>query len=661
MLPKRTIPILLTLSCLFFLLASSILVFVLTRPQSPVAATSLTASPNQLRVGDQFELFGKGFGARNAITFTYDVNNPITDASSKQPLTAYADSQGAFTVFITVPTSWGTGDHIIHATDEAQRMSVSTRITITQAPPAPPHLQLSTSQINLGSDQYESSITLKNAGGGQITWTAHSDASWLTVTPPAGSFFGSALVSLSVNHSGLAPQTYTGHLSFNAKESGEVLPVTVTMQVDPSPASLNISTTALSFSTLLGQSTANQSITLQNSGGVALNWTSSVITGNGSPWLSLFPTSGTLEPGSSSPVFVSVQSQQLAAGQYDGTITLYSGTNTQARSQINVSLSILTPPNLVLSSLSLSASTVAGQTPAHLPLTLQNSGALPLNWTASSNQPWLSLTPNSGSIVAGGQISAAVVISAASLKVGSYQGIINFSYGNSTKQATVSLTVTAPPAPAIGVPVTSLTFTTYQGTNPPAQSLTVTNTGNAALDWVATEDSSGASFAPVSPTSGTLAPGASATLTVTPNVATATAGTLTTTITIADSDTGTTVASRKLPVSITILNQANITVSSTQLSCNNSASAPQTSTVLQISNTGSATLNWLATPQASATWLSVDVSSGSIAPGNNMVINVQCDSSQLAPGTYTATLVISDSDANTPVASQTVNVTLTVQ
>lgn len=653
LLPRRAIPILLTLSVLFFLIASSILAFVLMNHHTPADGATLQAIPNQLRAGDELVLSGKGFGAGNAIAFTYDVNTPLYDQNGS-PLIVHADNQGVFIVNISVPTYWAVGDHAIHATDDAQRMLISTQITIEQPSSAPPQLQLSTTKINLGANQYQSSITLNNGGGGQIAWTSHSDAAWLSVTPASGNFQGSQAVTLSVNHSGLQPQIYMGHLVFTAKDTGTSLSLTVTMQVKPAPASLNISTAALKFTASPGQ-LVSQSVTLQNSGGVALDWSGSAITGDGTPWLSLSPAAGTISPGSSITVLVSVQSQQLAAGQYTGTITFNGST------PVLVSLTVQAPANLVLSSSMLTATVVAGQTPVGQSVTLQNTGDLQLNWTASTTQAWLIVTPASGSIAPHGQSTISVTFATASLKPANYPAKLAFGYNDIVKQIDVGLTVTVPPAPVISVPGTPFAFSSYVGANPSSQSFTITNTGNAPLPWVASESGNGASFAPVTPASGTLAAGASATLTITPNVGGASAGTLTTTLTIADSSPGTTVASQKVLISVTVLNQANISVSSTQLAITNTATTSQTSTLLQISNTGSATLNWVATPQATAAWLSVDVASGSIAPGQSEVINVQCNSSQLVSGTYAATLIISDSDAGTPVAAQTVHVTLIVQ
>jgi Viral BACON domain len=114
-------------------------------------------------------------------------------------------------------------------------------------------------------------------------------------------------------------------------------------------------------------------------------------------------------------------------------------------------------------------------------------------------------------------------------------------------------------------------------------------------------------------------------------------------------------------VNITVLDQPQISVSTNTLDFNNDSTLQNSSQLLVITNTGSSDLNWAVTiPSQSAGWLTVDSSSGTLAPGESVVINVTCDSSQLASNNYTASLEISDSDPGTPVTPQTVDVALTV-
>jgi hypothetical protein len=181
------------------------------------------------------------------------------------------------------------------------------------------------------------------------------------------------------------------------------------------------------------------------------------------------------------------------------------------------------------------------------------------------------------------------------------------------------------------------------------------------LNWVATEDGNGASFAPVTPSKGTLQPLTSVILTITPNVASKQVGTLITVITIADSDVGTKVASQNIAVTINIVDQANIALSTNSITMTNTSTSPQSSTLLVISNTGSRDLNWAIVTDISAPWLSVDISSGTLAAGNNAIVNVHCNSTTLVPGIYKATLLIKDSDPGTPVPSQTISIALVVQ
>ena len=207
--------------------------------------------------------------------------------------------------------------------------------------------------------------------------------------------------------------------------------------------------------------------------------------------------------------------------------------------------------------------------------------------------------------------------------------------------------------PSMVVTPSALSFSAIQGTHPAPQSFTISNTGNAPLKWAAAEDVNGSAFAPVSPKQGTVAPGKTAVITVTPDITRAPAGFINALITISDTDKGTRVPSQQ--VAITILNQAVINVSSTTMIFTTTNSTQS----LVITNTGSAPLNWTLV-QPLSPWLSVDVTGGTLSPGESQTVKVTCDSTDLSVGNHTATLVISDTDAGTPVVPQDVQVILKV-
>ncbi len=460
----RFVPVMLTLSCLIFLVASSLLAYIFISKKPLPDKQVLSVMPDQLRVNDAFTLSGKGFGTNDAISFTHDQDNaPLLDGNGK-PLQTHADDLGTFSVQAVVPTNWVVGQHSIYAIDIGKEQSISVLATfwVQQSTMAPPRLQLSSSSIDLGTNVpgvvAKKIITLINVGGGHLTWQASSDQPWLTVSPNSGTFNGRSIVQVMTDSGTLKPQSYAGHITFRQQGSSDkplTLSVNMTVKSAP-PANLILSPPSLNFSST-GQNPAGQTIALQNSGGGPLAWTLAATTFDGANWLNATPSSGNLQPGQAMNVTVNVN--------------------------------------------------------------------------------------------------------AAILKPRSYQGALSFSYGGLTSQVAVSLAVSIPPSAVISLNQSAMNFTALQGTNAAPQSFTITNTGNATLNWVITEDQNGIVIAPTSSRSGSLAPNRSAVITVIPNILQANAGTLAAAITVADSDGGTKVLSQRITVNIVVKGQASITLS----------------------------------------------------------------------------------------------------
>ncbi len=547
-------------SCLFFVLATSILAFLLLEKR-PVVSTHpvLTADPGVLRVGDSFLLSGSSFQANQPLSLTRDANIPINDSAGK-PFDVHTNDKGNFAVQITITDNWGIGTHSMYAADNVHTR-VTTTITVQQPPLTSPKLQLPASPIDFGADVpgaiSHKTIKLTNGGGGIILWQAGSDKPWLTISPHGDKFYGSEIATLTVNRANLAPQAYTGYITFYQNEKSTPLTLKVTMAVSAFAANLSLTPASLTFSGNTAQNPANQSIAVQNTGGQALDWTVSIGTSTGSKWLNVSDTSGHLEANSQQTITVSANSAGLA--------------------------------------------------------------------------------------------------------VGSYQGSLTFSYAGGTPaiRVLVTLAVSPPPSPAMVVKSNALAFSTIQGKDPAPQTFTITNTGNAPLNWAIAGDANAAAFAPVSPNRGALAPGKSAVITVKPNVAASTAGVIAGHITISDTDKGTPVQSQQVTVTITISNQAVISVSNSSLPFNHTGAITNSTQLLVITNSGSAPLNWTLS-QPLPSWLSVDIPGGTLSPGTSTFVSVTCDSTGLPAGNYPYTLVVSDTDANTPVTPQNVAVTLAV-
>ena len=217
-------------------------------------------------------------------------------------------------------------------------------------------------------------------------------------------------------------------------------------------------------------------------------------------------------------------------------------------------------------------------------LTLMNAGGQQVNWQAGvdSNSSWLSISPTYGTLSK--QDTATITVHRSNLAVQAYTGYINFfqqgtnipltlkvTMSVTTLSATVTaspppiLTVGPPPLPAMAISTNALTFNAIQGNNPAQQAFTLSNPGNAPLNWAITGDANANTLLSISPKSGTVPSGSSIPITVTPNVHTSTAGVINATFTIQDTDPGTVVKSQQVAVKITISNQALISVSTTNI------------------------------------------------------------------------------------------------
>jgi glucose/arabinose dehydrogenase len=202
------------------------------------------------------------------------------------------------------------------------------------------------------------------------------------------------------------------------------------------------------------------------------------------------------------------------------------------------------PPSLAVSPTSLAFSgTAGGANPASKTLSVTNAGSGALSFTASDNAAWLSVSPGSGSAPA--TLTAAVNLSG--LAAGDYSATITVDGGGvngSPKQIPVTLTVAPPQPPALSVSPASLSFTAVEGAAaPPAQSLSVTNTGGGTLSFTTSDD---ATWLAASPASGT-APGS---VSVSVNNAGLTRGTYTGNVVVTASGAGG--SPKTIPVTLTV-------------------------------------------------------------------------------------------------------------
>jgi hypothetical protein len=191
---------------------------------------------------------------------------------------------------------------------------------------------------------------------------------------------------------------------------------------------------------------------------------------------------------------------------------------------------------------------------------------------------------------------------------------------------------------AFSLGTNTLTFTTLQGVDPPTQGVQVTSLRSINDQvQVSTNDDQAvsASFGDGSP-GFVLTPGVSSGLIVVVSVAGLPTGTSTHTLTVSD---GTTTLTVTVTLNISAAPaQLDEPVSSLNFAYHQQSAqnpAPQT---ISLDNSGGSTLHWQASTDA--TWLSLDTTSGGIAPGASQRVNVRVSATGLGQGTSIGHILI---------------------
>jgi hypothetical protein len=462
-----------------------------------------------------------------------------------------------------------------------------------------------------------------SSSGTAFNYTVSTSATWLAATPASGST--SSSVSVSVNPASLAAGTYTGTVSIaSAGASNTPKTVAVTLNVTAAALpTLAANPASLSFTYQIGSSTPAAQAFAVSSSGAAVNFT----TATSATWFSATPSGTT-----GSNVSVSINPAGLAAGTYNGNVTITSASAANSP-KVTVSLTVTAAPvtTLTLSPASLSFSyQTGGVVPAGQPISVTSSSAM--SYTATSSGSWLSVTPGSGNTP--GSLTASV--NPSGLVAGNYTGTITVTAAgasNSPQKVAVSLTVTAPAGnPSLNITPGTVSFSYAAGsTTTGTQKLTVASSGSAlSINAVA----AGGAWLSVTPASGSTP----ASLTVTANPSGLAAGTYNGTVTV--SSGGASNSPQTIPITLVITSSTGSgrlrvwppRAAYFEYESGHSMPSPRSLRVMSTSSP----LSFTAAAHG-GTWLSVTPSGGT-TPGT---LNISVDPTGLASGTYTATVAIS--------------------
>jgi hypothetical protein len=300
-------------------------------------------------------------------------------------------------------------------------------------------------------------------------------------------------------------------------------------------------------------------------------------------------------------------------------------------------------------------------TPAGITYTLQNPGNTSLKWTASKKQSWISLSAAIGSLAGGASTTVTVSVnsSAKSLAAGSYSDTVSFTNstngnGNTTRSVSLTVNPTLSVSPAGGLVSTGYTGGTFA---PSHIAYTLQNLGSTPLKWTASKTQSWIS---ISSGGGTLAGGASTTVTASFNSAanSLAAGSYSDTISFKS-------AGNSITRSASLIINPSLSVSSTGglVSTGYAGGTFSPSSITYtLQNLGSSPLKWTASKKKS--WISLSSSGGTIVVGASITVTVSISSAanSLKAGSYSDTIsfICPSGGSTTRSVTLTVNPALSV-
>lgn len=175
--------------------------------------------------------------------------------------------------------------------------------------------EASVTDLHFAAGESDRTFTLRNAGTGLLSWTVGSPDGWLVVGPPYG-FLGagqSTTIHVSVNRAGMAVGTASGQLTIASNSEGGPIAIPVTMEVPAAPQ-LATSPDTLRFDYFVNVG----AFQVWNAGNAPLTWSAGASQAYVQPAL----TGGTVAPGETTTVAVTVDRAGLATGVFTGGITV---------------------------------------------------------------------------------------------------------------------------------------------------------------------------------------------------------------------------------------------------------------------------------------------------------------------------------------------------
>ncbi|MCK5213547.1 MAG: BACON domain-containing protein, partial [Dehalococcoidia bacterium] len=190
-----------------------------------------------------------------------------------------------------------------------------------------------------GSDPDDQILELWNAGPDSLDWEVESDEDWLDVSPDSGTSSGEHDgVTLSVDIDDLDEGDYEATITVSWDGGDDTIDVSLDLGADTSleDPEIDFSPSDFEFEAVEGGDDPDEvTLKIWNDGDGDMDWEVE----SDEDWLSLSPDDGT-SSGEKDSVDVSVDIDDLDAGEYEATITIRSGDADNSPERLDVTLTI---------------------------------------------------------------------------------------------------------------------------------------------------------------------------------------------------------------------------------------------------------------------------------------------------------------------------------
>lgn len=337
----------------------------------------------------------------------------------------------------------------------------------------PAVLQIAPAVLNFGSTTQTMNLTIGNTGFEALNWelSIPEETPWLSASLVRNTnvLNGAAdSIAFTVNRAGIAGGNYSAIVPVTS--NGGAGQITISMSVPP----IAVSTNSLDFGTLTQPATRTFTITNPSTESVGVQLTVAH-SGTGVTWFDIVNPITELDPQDSVSIQVAGDPATLEPGIYTGTITVTAAAQSFTHT-IAVSMEV---PAISVSPSSIDFGEITE--PAERAIEIENLTANPLTYrvVVEGNHPWLSLSPESGTLAGAQTIDVNVDPEAAAAGLSEAEVIFEFGTAPDVLIRTVSISMSRPESPRLEASPKSIIF----GTALNERSIAIWNVGIGSVDW----------------------------------------------------------------------------------------------------------------------------------------------------------------------------------